>query len=245
MGIIIKNSESNNDRVAIEKEFHESRFRKKNREVQEKYYAAIEGCAREFTEKLMKAAHGADILEFGCGSDCLAHSVAGVCRSVTAIDMSDVAVSCMKKKSADMGIFNTKFMVMNPKMLDFDNGSFDLVFGRGIISHLDVRLSFFQMVEVLRPDGIALFWEPVRHIKRDVEIANMYFRDVNVRFYGLFSLLSVPFMGTRFGDFLLKITSAIDRLILVLPFLKWKAWYCLLEMKNPRRNETEYLNYSS
>lgn len=245
MDIIIKNSESHNYSIASEKEFHEAKFSKKNSKAQGKYYEAIKEGERVFIEKLMKAAHGADILEFGWGSNCMAHSVASICRSVTVIDKSEVAVSIQKKKFADIGISNSKFIAMDVERLDFDNGSFDVVFGRGIIRQLDVQLSFLQIVEVLRPDGMALFWEPLRHIKRDIEIANMYFRDVNVRFYGMFSLLSVPFRETRFGDFLLKITSAIDRMIFLLPILKWQAWYCLLELKNPRRNEVEYSYYLS
>ena len=244
------------NRIAREKEFHNNRFSEENRDAQGKYYAAIKDGARLFEQRLMIISKNSDVLEYGCGSDCMSHRVAGASRSVTGIDISEVAVSLGNKKSESLDIKNTEFTVMNAEEMDFKNDSFDVVFGRGIIHHLDIDRSFSEISRVLRADGTALFWEPLGHnklinsyrkytpdsrtidehplLKSDIDIARRYFATIEIKYYGLTSLLSVPFRDSSFGDGLLKITSAIDRALFTLPILKWQAWYCLIEMKNPR-----------
>lgn len=259
------NADGKSGRIAREKEFHDARFCEENRGIQGKYYAAIKDGAKKFTEKLIKISNNADVLECGSGADCMAYSIAPACKSITAIDISDVAIALGKKKAGDLGINNSKFMVMNAEKMDFSTNSFDVVFGRGFIHHLDIPRAFAEVGRVLKPNGTALFWEPLGHnklinsyrnktpesrtidehplLKKDIEFAKMYFSNVNLRFYGLCSLLSVPFRDTRLGDIILKITSSIDKILFFLPGVKWQAWYCLLELKNPRRNDAGYLYY--
>ncbi|MEK6746025.1 MAG: class I SAM-dependent methyltransferase [Pseudomonadota bacterium] len=244
------------DRIEREREFHNTRFSEENRDAQGKYYAAIKDGSQAFDQRLMQLAKDSEVLEYGCGSYPMAHKVAGVAKAVTGIDISDVAVSLGDKKSATENINNTKFLVMNAEKMDFPDASFDMVFGRGIIHHLDIESSFSEIARVLRPNGTALFWEPLGHnrlfnsyrkmtpdartidehplLKKDMEIAKRYFADVELKFYGLFSLLSVPLRDSKLGDGILKITSAVDRAVFALPFIKWQAWYSLIEMRNPR-----------
>lgn len=243
------------DRIEREREFHNSRFSEENRDAQGKYYAAIKDGSQAFDRRLMELSTNADVLEYGCGSYPMAHKVAGVASAVTGIDISDVAVVMGEKKSSELNIANTKFMVMNAEKMNFPDACFDLVFGRGIIHHLDIESSFSEIARVLRPKGTALFWEPLGHnrffnsyrkmtpdartidehplLKKDMEIAQRYFADVELKFYGLFSLLSVPFRDSRLGDGILKVTSAFDRAVFALPAIKWQAWYCLIELRNP------------
>lgn len=245
------------DRIEREREFHNTRFSEENREAQGKYYAAIKDGSKAFDQRLIELSKDSDVLEYGCGSYPMAHKVARTARMVTGIDISEVAVSLGEKKSAAENIENTKFLVMNAEKMDFPDACFDLVFGRGIIHHLDIESSFSEIARVLRPSGTALFWEPLGHnrffnsyrkmtpdartvdehplLKKDMEIAKRYFADVELKFYGLFSLLSVPFRDSKFGDGILKITSAFDRAIFSLPMVRWQAWYCLIELKNPRK----------
>ena len=45
----------------------------------------------------------------------------------------------------------------------------------------------------------------------------------------------MPFRDSAFGDALLKPTSGVDRALFKLPKVKWQAWYCLIELKEPIR----------
>src|SRR3546814_13720576 len=49
---------------------------------------------------------------------------------------------------------------MNAEAMDFPDDSFDLVFGSGIIHHLDIDRAFAEIARVLRPGGRAVFVEP-------------------------------------------------------------------------------------
>jgi SAM-dependent methyltransferase len=51
-----------------------------------------------------------------------------------------------------------RFLVMDAESLGFDEGSFDVVVGSGILHHLALRQS-----RVLRPDGCAVFVDPLGH----------------------------------------------------------------------------------
>ena len=53
------------------------------------------------------------------------------------------------------------FHLMDAHKLDFDNSSFDLVFGTGILHHLDLDVSLMEINRVLKKDGVFIFLEPL------------------------------------------------------------------------------------
>jgi ubiquinone/menaquinone biosynthesis C-methylase UbiE len=251
------NAESADARVERERQFHNDRFTDETRAAQGKYYAAIKDGAYRFDLRVRELARNADVLEFGCGNASQACDLARSARSVTGIDISDVAIEVARANADAAGLTNATFKVMNAEAMDFADGSFDLVFGRGIIHHLDLERSFKEISRVLRPGGAALFWEPLgdnvvfnayraltpkvrtpdEHPLRegDFAIARKRFGSVSVVCYGLSSLATVPFRDTGFGDALLKTTAALDRALFRLPKVKWQAWYCMMELKEPVR----------
>ena len=244
-----------NDRLERERTFHNNRFSKGNREAQGKYYAAIKDGACLFEQRLTQLARGSDILEYGCGTDCMIHRVAGTYQNAVGIDISEVAIACCKEKASGSALRHTRFEVMNAERMDFDDSSFDVVFGRGILHHLDIDKSFHEIARVLRPNGKAVFWEPLGHNwaiewyrkctphartadehplhKRDIEVAKRHFGTIDLQFFGLTTLLSCPFRDSSIGDCILKATSALDRILFALPTMKWQAWYCLIECSQP------------
>lgn len=54
-----------------------------------------------------------------------------------------------------------KFLLMDAHKLDFPDDHFDVVFGWGILHHLDLGLALAEIRRVLRPDGIFMFSEPL------------------------------------------------------------------------------------
>jgi SAM-dependent methyltransferase len=242
-------------RLAREQKYHNERFTEEIRQSQGKYYAAVKHGAQEFQAQLAKLAPAADILEYGCGNNSKAFEFNKVCHSIVGIDISDLAVKASNERAAAKGFTNTSFQVMNAEEMTFPASCFDLVYGRGIIHHLNLEKSFREIARVLRPAGTALFWEPLGHnplinsyrratpdartvdehplLRQDFDLVRPYFRDVAISFYGLTTLASVPFRDTPLGDALLRATAAVDRALFLMPGLKWHAWFCIMKLSNP------------
>lgn len=241
-------------RIAREREFHNQRFTEEVRDAQGKYYASIKQGSYEFDRRTLELARDADVLEYGCGSAIQGIQLAKAARTLTGIDISDVAIADAAAAAKAAGLTNTHYLTMNAEEMTFEPESFDLVFGRGIVHHLDLERCFSGVARVLRPGGRALFWEPLGHnpilnayrdrtpeartpdehplLKSDFDIAKRYFDMSGLRFYGLTTIASVPMRDTKMGDAILSVTSKIDQLIFLSP-LRWLAWYCLIELRKP------------
>lgn len=240
------------DRIENERTFHNTRFTNEVRDAQGKYYAAVKHGTARFEQQVLQAARDADVLEYGCGSAIQGCAVAEVARSVTGIDISDVAISGATAAADKKGLSNTRYLTMDAEALTFPDSSFDLVFGRGIIHHLDLGRSFKSISRVLRPGGRAIFWEPLGHnpvinkyramtpdartpdehplLKADFEVAKRHFQVAELEFYGLATLLSVPLRDGRIGEWLLGRTAMLDRL-LFRTNLRWFAWHAIVELR--------------
>lgn len=249
------NADAVDDRIEREREYHNQRFTEETRQAQGKYYAAIKDGAHAFDARITELAVGADVLEYGCGDISQALVLADSAASVTGIDISDVAIEGARERAAEAGAKNVHFDVMNGEDMTYPDESFDLVFGRGIIHHLDLRRSFSEIARVLRPAGAAVFWEPLGHnlllngyraltpaartpdehplLAKDFDLAREYFDEVRLRFYGLTSIATVPFRDSKLGEAVLGATAAVDRAIFKVPGLKWQAWYCAMELHGP------------
>jgi SAM-dependent methyltransferase len=241
-------------RIENERQFHNDRFAQEVRHSQGKYYAAIKHGTRDFERRVRQYARGADVLEYGCGSAVQGLRIASAAKSLTGIDISDVAVADASDAATNLGLTNTRYLRMDAENLDFADSAFDLVFGRGIIHHLDLERSFASISRVLRPGGRAIFWEPLGHnpilnqyrkitpeartadehplIKKDFDLAKKYFGVTSLHFYGLTTILAVPVRDTAIGDWLLRVTAGADWLLFKSP-LRWLAWHCLIEFRKP------------
>lgn len=102
-----------------------------------------------------------------------------------------------------------EFLVMDAHTLDFDDDTFDIVFGREILHHLDYDIVAREMRRVLKPGGQIVFLEPlgrnpvgklVRYLtpnkrtrfekpidKNELEILNRYF-DLELTYFQLFQV---------------------------------------------------------
>jgi ubiquinone/menaquinone biosynthesis C-methylase UbiE len=115
-------------------------------------------------EAILAEVRGRRVLEIGCGHGDFALKLLGAGAShVAGIDISDVYVA---DASAKVGAAGFKpdafdFRVMDAHQLEYADGSFDLVIGQGILHHLDLKVCLAEIQRVLRPDGCALFVEPL------------------------------------------------------------------------------------
>ena len=238
-------------RLERERDFHNARFEHDDREAQLKYYDAIADCFRDYQARVDQLTVGADILEYGCAYGDNALRLAATARSATGIDISDVAIEKGRARARQRGLANVRLEAMNAEAMDFPDASFDLVFGSGIIHHLDIDRAFAEIARVLRPGGRAVFVEPLglnplieiyrrltpnartpdEHplLRQDFRRFEAAFRATTCRFYGLTTLAAVPFRRTAAKAPLFALTRAVDRGLFALPAVKWWAWYSLME----------------
>ena len=82
---------------------------------------------------------------------------------VTSIDLCDALVRIAQRRAEVNGVADRmRALTMSVHDLDFPDGSFDVVFGKASLHHLDLTLARREILRVLRPGGIGVFAEPVR-----------------------------------------------------------------------------------
>lgn len=111
-----------------------------------------------FTERVRANIAGKRILEIGCGDgahaqELLAFGAGYVC----GIDISEKFIARAKEREIP-----GQLEFANRDAMDPIEGSFDIIFGRAILHHLDYRPVLKRLHEHnLRPDGFMIFMEPL------------------------------------------------------------------------------------
>jgi len=235
------------ERLERERAFHNERYEHgDSRESQMKYYWAIREGAEKFGDLVVASSAGRDVLEYGCGNSFLSQRLAQSARSVTCIDISDMVIARAGHANTQP---NVRYAVMDAMNMDYADGSFDVVFGSGIIHHLDTDKASREIARVLRPGGKAIFWEPLglnpainlyrfltpsartpdEHplLPVDFRIMRRHFSDIKTEYFGLFTLLAVPFRNSGIGRPLFAACLAVDRVLFRIPGIRMLAWYSL------------------
>lgn len=120
---------------------------------------------REAMQRALSSLHlsGLRVLDIGCGIGQMAVWMAKQGAHVTAIDVGPDLIDAARQV-ASLNSVSVDFRVGNATALEFADASFDAVVGMAILHHLPVDILDACMEEVrrvLRPDGVAVFFEPV------------------------------------------------------------------------------------
>jgi ubiquinone/menaquinone biosynthesis C-methylase UbiE len=248
------------DRIDKEREFHDRRFRDEEPDLRQemgKYYSIYTINTAFFNGLLSQHLPGADVLEYGCakGDKALRWARAGA--RLKGIDISGEAVRIANQRASDEGL-PAQFFAMNAEQMDFADRSFDVVFGEGILHHLDLNKAYREISRVLKSSGRAIFVEPLGHnpvlnlyrkltpkmrtddehplLERDFELMRTYFEDVRVRYFHLATLAAVPLRKSPLFKPVLSALQSIDGALLQLvpPIRRW-AWVAVVEMIGPKQ----------
>ncbi len=142
--------------------------------------------------------------------------------------------------------------------MQFEDSSFDIVCGTGILHHLHLHKALKELARILTPTGKAIFIEPMGHnpainlfrkltpryrtagehplTAKDLEVLKEFFHQANCDFFHLLSLLAVPFRNSRKFFWLLETLDNLDRKLFEwLPFLRLFAWVVTIILENPRK----------
>ena len=120
--------------------------------------------AIESSRKSLGAVQGRQLLEYGCGlgHDTVFFASAGA--HVLTFDLSDGMIREVTELVMQKGLDHlVRLHKMSGEALAFSDQSVDLVYGRSIVHHLDLRLAGKEIHRVLREGGKAAFLEPLGH----------------------------------------------------------------------------------
>ena len=116
-------------------------------------------------DKILKAAFaphaGGRFLEVGSSSwASWIHRLKTPAGSVDCINISDTELENGRHLAKTTAVQPT-FHVMDAHKLDFADESFDVVFGKAILHHLDYAVALDEIKRVLKPGGSMVFMEPL------------------------------------------------------------------------------------
>ena len=183
----------------------------------------------------------------------LAHAGAA---AVHAIDVSIVA---LRSGAAAAGANRAAvtFELMDGEELAYSNDSFDLIYGRSILHHLSLTKALPEIRRVLRPEGRAIFLEPLAHnpvlrLSRwltprlrspderplrvgDFALLRRYFTAVHAEYFHLATLAALPFRRFPGVPKAIGWLDHLDRLLFATPLRRY-AWVVVLTLAG-RRSE--------
>ena len=172
------------------------------------------------------------------------------------MDISGVVIDRARAAAAEAGS-SALFEVAEAEALPFANSSFDLAFGSSVLHHLELRPAVAEM-RVLRPEGSGVFYEPLGHnplinwyrnrtpemrtpdehplVRPDFDLFRHYFESVEVRFFHLAALASVPLAGKPgFRPVLSALDRIDDLLFKFVPAARFQAWVSLVVLNRPKK----------
>ena len=101
-----------------------------------------------------KALKGKKVLEIGCGMGAHAEVFANAGAQITAIDLTQKAVSLTKRRFELFDIKNATVMKNDAEKLPFPDNSFDFVWSWGVIHHSsNTKRIVKEILRVLKPNG--------------------------------------------------------------------------------------------
>jgi SAM-dependent methyltransferase len=240
-----------------EQAFHDQVFTEHSRAPMWKYYSIVGKSRKAYSDLVARDCHNKTVLEYGCGPTSVASLIARRGAAVTSIDLSTSAVEQARAMAKELNLApSVSILQMDAENLSFPDSSFDMVCGTSILHHLDLNRAYGEIARVLKPEGQAIFSEPLglnpvinlyrrltpRHrtvdehplVRRDLDLARSYFGHVRVSFFHLATLAAMPLYRTPLFSRAVKALDDLDLLLFKLPNLRYYSWMCVMELSRPR-----------
>lgn len=245
-------------RIEREQKFHDASYSENRRGKQVgKFYSIAGSIFRAYRNVILASSRGKRAVEYGCGTGSFAFLLAeNGAELVTGIDISSVAIETARQTAKERNLQERiDFQIMNAEQLEFAESSYDLICGSGILHHLDLERAINSIVRTLKPEGKAIFIEPLGHnlaielyrhrtpnlrsedehplLAQDLKAISNRFGQSKIRYFYLTSLAAI-FLANKPGfKFTLNCCQWLDGILLRLPIIKYQAWMVLIELKQP------------
>ena len=231
-------------------------------------YSITRERVRNYEDMIYTGVAGLRVLEYGCGTGGHSLEIAQRGGLVTGIDISAVGIAMAAEKAKQLGLTNAEYRVMDAENLEFNDASFDIVIGEGILHHLRLERSYQEIARVLAPGGRAIFMEPLGHnpainafrsrtpqlrtadehplVKRDLRLARTYFHSCTFHYYHLFSFGALALLKTKLFWRAVAALDRVDRFAFkVVPPLGLLGWYAIMVLEQPRSVRSGAANQAS
>ena len=241
-------------RLQREARFHDQAFAEDVRARAGKFYEVASAAKVHYHRLIDQDCAGRRVLEYGCGRGSHAFALARQGAGVVGIDLSREGIHQALAQARERGLEERlSFRVMNAEALAFPDGHFDLVCGSGILHHLDLDAACRELVRVLKPEGQAVFFEPMGHnlvinlyrrltprmrsedehplLVQDLQRLASHFREGGLHHYALCTLMAVPFRRWPGFRGLVAVLERLDSILLRLPVVRRQAWLVVLQLR--------------
>ena len=240
------------DQNLREKEFHNKLQSKSKKRFENIFYKAIINAWEDFYNFLNLNSKNSEILDYGCGVGPVIEKVIKFDpKKITGIDISDVSISKAKEKFANSSS-KVELLVDNCENTTFSDHKFDIVYGLGILHHLEFSKCINEISRILKPNGKLLFIEPLgtnplinfyrlltpksrskdEHplVFNDFKIIKSNFKNVNIKYYGFLTLVFFPFYSSNDSK-IFKFLVKLDQLLFKTRIFRYFAWSVLITAK--------------
>ena len=236
-----------------EKKFHDNLQLKSKGRFENIFYKALFNINEDFFYFLEMNAKNSEILDYGCGVGTLIEKLIKFKpKKIVGIDISEVSINKAKERIKELK-GKVDFYVDNCEKTQFDNNSFDIVYGSGILHHLKIDECLNEIHRILRPNGSLLFIEPLgtnpiinfyrkltpksrsvdEHpfMNKDFKYIDNKFINMKIKYYGFLTLLFFPFYKSPDNSKLFKFFSNFDQILFKYKFFQLFAWSVLITAK--------------
>ena len=233
-----------------EKIFHNDLQSKPKGRFENIFYKALYNLTEDFFNKLEIFSKNAKILDYGCGTgSSLKKVIEFGPKKIVGIDISDVSIE-KARSSIRSHKDNLELKVDNCEKTKFGDNEFDLVYGTGILHHLQINQCLNEISRVLKPGGRLLFIEPLgtnpfinfyryltpssrskdEHplLKEDFENIKRKFSKMEIKYYGFFTLVFFPFYKNPKDSKFFQILKSLDQYFFKFRIFRKLAWSVLI-----------------
>jgi ubiquinone/menaquinone biosynthesis C-methylase UbiE len=236
-----------------EKKFHNKLQSKSKGRFENIFYKALHNMYEDFSVCTSEKAKNKIVLDYGCGVGSITQKIATLNPSkLSGIDISEVSINKAIENAKNLSL-QIDYSVDNCEETKFKAGTFDLIFGSGILHHLNLEKSVGEINRILKENGEMVFIEPLgtnplinfyrkltpksrsvdEHpfLKKDFVFINSLFKQVTVKYYGFFTLVFFLFYRNPKKSLLFKIICKLDNYFFKIKYFKNFAWSVLIVAK--------------
>ena len=237
------------DKNKREKEFHNKLQSEKKGRFENIFYKAIFNSNEDFFAYLKLNAINSYVLDYGCGiGDSINKVIKFNPKKISGIDISDVSLQKAKIKIGSNT--NVELSVDNCEKTKFRDNTFDIIYGTGILHHLNFKLCLDEIKRILKPGGKFLFIEPLgtnplinlyrkftpksrsidEHplINDDFNLIKTKFVKLQIKYYGFLTLIFFPLYRSPKDSKVFNILKNIDQFLFKINIFRKLAWSVLI-----------------
>ncbi len=234
-----------------EKKFHNQLQSKNKGRFENIFYKALHNAHEDFLKDLEISSKNSTVLDYGCGvGSSIEKTLKFNPKKIVGIDISEVSIRKAQSLVDSLSANNVELKVDNCEETGFQDKEFDLVYGTGILHHLQIEKCIREISRILKPRGKLLFIEPLgtnplinlyriltpksrsidEHplLEKDFNLLKKGFSKIRIKYYGFFTLIFFPFYRTPKTSTIFRLLKTVDQFLFKIKLFRYFAWSSLI-----------------